>query len=100
MAEIREIKDGDKLTVSISGRLDTNTSLEIETRILGRLDGATSLLIDLSELEYISSAGLRTLLTIQKVFAPQGEMKLMNIKEKIMDIFEITGFTAVLNIVK
>ncbi|MDO5552343.1 MAG: STAS domain-containing protein [Planctomycetia bacterium] len=100
MAEIRELKEGDKLTVSISGRLDTNTSSDIESKILGMLNGVSSLLIDLSELEYISSAGLRTLLTIQKVFASQGEMKLVNIKEKIMDIFEITGFTAVLNIIK
>ena len=89
----------EKLTVSISGRLDTTTSPELEAALKDSLDTVKELVMDLSDLEYISSAGLRVLLATQKVMNKQGEMKVCGVNDVIMEIFEVTGFSDILTIV-
>ena len=64
----------------------------------GNLDGVTALVIDMAALEYISSAGLRVLLSAQKIMNKQGEMKVVHVNETIMEIFEVTGFSDILTI--
>lgn len=91
-------KKGSELTAALEGRLDTTTAPELEKALNESLDGITSLTFDMAALEYISSAGLRVLLSAQKVMNKQGEMKLINVGELIMEVFEVTGFTDILTI--
>ena len=86
------------LTLSISGRLDTTTAVELENALNESLPGVTSLVLDLAELAYMSSAGLRVVLKAQKAMNTQGEMKVVNVNEVIMEVFEITGFADILTI--
>ena len=95
---ITKKQDADKLTVELEGRLDTVTSPQLEAELRSSVNGITELVFDFSNLDYISSAGLRVLLTAQKVMNKQGEMKIKNVKPEIMDIFEVTGFIDILNI--
>ena len=95
---ITKKQDADKLTVELQGRLDTATSPQLEAELRTSVNGITELIFDLENLDYISSAGLRVLLTAQKVMNKQGEMKIKNVKPEIMDIFEVTGFIDILNI--
>ena len=95
---IESKKDAGKLTLTITGRLDTSTAPKLEETLKGSYDGVTELVFDLQKLEYISSAGLRVLLSAQKTMNKQGSMKVINVCEEIMEIFEITGFTDILNI--
>ncbi|MBQ9664821.1 MAG: STAS domain-containing protein, partial [Oscillospiraceae bacterium] len=87
-----------KLTVSLSGRLDTTTSPELEKSLHESLTGIAELVMDLSGLEYISSAGLRVLLSAQKLMMKQGGMKVTHVSETVMEIFEVTGFVDILTI--
>jgi anti-sigma B factor antagonist len=91
--------DGTKLNIELEGRLDTNTSKELEVELLPSLVGIDSVVLDFQNLVYVSSAGLRVLLSAQKVMNKQGEMTLMNVNDMIMEVFEITGFVNVLKIV-
>ncbi|MBR3570087.1 MAG: STAS domain-containing protein [Oscillibacter sp.] len=92
-------RDGGNLTVSLEGRLDTTTAPELEAELRPALkDGVTNLTIDLKKLEYVSSAGLRVLLSAQKIMNRQGEMTVRNVGSAIMDVFEVTGFVDLLNI--
>ena len=93
-----ERKD-DRLCVSLEGRLDTSTAPKLEAELKGALDGVTDLVIDMKGLRYISSAGLRVLLSAQKVMNRQGEMVVRNANEGIMEVFEVTGFTDILTLV-
>lgn len=86
------------LTVALSGRLDTTTAPELEKELKASLDGVTSLTIDMKDLDYISSAGLRVLLSTQKIMNQQGGMKVVDAGETIMEIFEVTGFSDILTI--
>ena len=86
------------MTIKLEGRLDTVTSPELEKELGGSLDGIVELIWDFSDLEYISSAGLRVLLSAQKVMNKQGTMRVTNVNESILEIFEITGFTEILEI--
>ncbi len=95
---IRMEKQADKLLLAPEGRLDTVTAPELEKTIKENLDGVTALTFDLADLEYVSSAGLRVLLSAQKAMNGQGEMKLCNVNETIMEIFEVTGFSDILTI--
>ncbi|MBQ8135273.1 MAG: STAS domain-containing protein [Clostridia bacterium] len=95
---IESKKDAGKLTLTITGRLDTSTAPKLEEELKASYDGVTELVFDLAKLEYISSAGLRVLLSAQKTMNKQGSMKVINVGEEIMEIFEITGFTDILNI--
>lgn len=85
-------KDGTKLTVSLVGEVDSMNTPEIEERLLKEVEGVTELVFDLSKLEYISSAGLRVLLQMQKIMKPVGTMVIINTTEDVMDIFKVTGF--------
>ena len=90
--------NGEVLTISIEGRLDTTTAPQLETELKKSLDGIKTLVLDIAALEYISSAGLRVLLSAQKVMNKQGEMTIKGANEAIMEIFEVTGFVDILNI--
>lgn len=91
-------QDGTTLTVALEGRLDTVTSPHLEGELRTAVNGVTELIFDLTGLEYISSAGMRVLLSAQKVMNRQGKMTIRNVKPEIMEIFEVTGFVDILNI--
>ena len=95
---ITKNQDGAALVIALEGRLDSTTAPELEKELKDALPGVTGLTLDLEKLEYISSAGLRVLLAAQKTMSRQGEMKLVNVNEIIMEIFEITGFSDILTI--
>ena len=96
--KINQVKNGTELTIALEGRLDTTTAPTLETELKNSLDGVDDLTLDFSGLEYISSAGLRVLLSAQKVMAKQGVMKLVHVSDMIMEIFDVTGFTDILTI--
>ncbi len=98
MLNIEKKKDGPELTVALAGRLDTVTAPELEKELKVCLEGVTMLSFDMAELEYISSAGLRVLLSVQKLMSRQGEIKVFHVNETIMEIFEVTGFSDFLTI--
>ena len=91
-------KTGDALVVTLEGRLDTTTAPRLEEALKVSLDGVTDLTLDLEKLEYLSSAGLRVLLSAQKTMNKQGTMTVTNVNETIQEIFEVTGFTDILTI--
>ena len=90
--------EGDKLELALEGRLDTNTAPELEKEIAGSAADVKDLTLDLEKLVYISSAGLRVLLSAQKRMNKQGSMVICNVSEEIMEIFEVTGFSDILTI--
>lgn len=95
---IQKNLDGTTLTLALEGRLDTGTSPQLEVELKRSIDGISRLTLDLGGVEYISSAGLRVLLSAQKIMNRQGEMIVRNVGESIMEVFEITGFTDILTI--
>ena len=95
---INKKQDGSALVVALEGRLDTTTAPELERELKNSLDGVTDLTLDLAKLDYISSAGLRVLLAAQKAMTKQGKMKICNVNETIMEIFDVTGFSEILTI--
>ena len=95
---ISKKREESKLTVALEGRLDTNTSPELEKVLDDSLNGVTALEFDLAGLDYISSAGLRLLLRAQKIMNGKGSMKVTNVCEEVYEIFEITGFTDIFTI--
>lgn len=97
--ELKMNKQDDKLTVAIAGRLDTLSSPEVEAQLEPALEGIKELVIDLKDLEYISSSGLRVLLGAEKAMKNRGELKIANPNETVMDIFKVTGFDSILNII-
>ena len=96
---INKTQNGATLTVAIEGRLDTTTAPQLEAELKDSLDGITELTMELSAMEYISSAGLRVLLSAQKIMNKQGEMLVTGVNETVMEVFEVTGFSDILNIV-
>lgn len=90
--------DGDKLTVALEGRLDTTTAPEFEAALKEDLPSAQSVVLDFEKLEYISSAGLRVLLTAQKEMGKKGGMVIKNVCPEILEVFEITGFADILTV--
>ena len=90
--------NGSALVLKLEGRLDTTTAPQLESELTGSLDGVTDLTLDFEKLEYISSAGLRVLLSTQKQMNNQGKMKLIHVCEDIMEVFDITGFADILTI--
>ena len=95
---INKTPEGEKLTVSIEGRLDTTTSPQLEKELSTCYEGVKELILDISALDYISSAGLRVLLSAQKVMSKQGSMTVKGASPDIMEIFEVTGCVDILNI--
>ena len=98
MLNIDKKSNASELTLALTGRVDTTTAPELESVVKQSLGGVTELIFDLAALEYISSAGLRVLLSVQKIMNKQGEMKLTHVSEDIMEIFEVTGFAEILTI--
>ncbi len=95
---VTKTKKGTELVIAIEGRVDTTTSPQLDSEIKDSIAGITKLVFDFAKVEYISSAGLRVLLTAQKTMNKQGEMCVTNCGEDIMEIFEVTGFTDILTI--
>ena len=95
---ITKKQEGTKLTLELEGRLDTTTAPELEAEVKSSLGGVEELVLDLANLEYMSSAGLRVLLAAQKVMNTQGKMTVTNVNETISEIFEVTGFDEILNV--
>ena len=89
---------GTTLTVALEGRLDTNTAPSLEAELKQSLANVTELIMDFAKLDYISSAGLRVLLSAQKIMTKQGGMKVIHVNEMIMEVFEVTGFIDILTI--
>ena len=96
--EIMQNKNESSLNITLRGRLDTTTAPQLEEAIASAITGVTTLIFDFSTLDYISSAGLRVLLSVQKQMNKQGEMKIMNVNETVMEVFEVTGFNDILTI--
>ena len=88
--------EGGRLTLTLSGRLDTNSSPAVEAGLKQSVGGVKELIFDFSGVEYISSAGRRILLAEQKVMNRQGSMKLIGVNGDVMEVFEITGFSDIL----
>ena len=95
---IDQYKNDTQMRLTLTGRLDTVTSPELEAIISNELDGVTDLTLDFAGLDYISSAGLRVLLRAKKEMAANGTMKLTGVSPMIMEIFEITGFNEILTV--
>ena len=95
---ITKTSEGTKLTLALEGRLDTTTAPQLEVEVKGNLAGVTELTMDFSQLEYLSSAGLRVILAAQKTMNKQGKMVIRHVKETIMEVFEVTGFSDILTI--
>ena len=98
MLHINKTIENGKAAVSLEGRLDTTTAPDLERELKDSLDGVNELTLDFSKLEYISSAGLRVLLSAQKRMNRQGEMKITHINEIVREIFDVTGFADILTI--
>lgn len=90
--------EGTKLTLAVEGRLDTTTAPDLETAIKDSIADVTELVMDFANLEYISSAGLRVLLSAQKTMNKQGSMVVKNVNDDINEIFDVTGFSDLLTI--
>ena len=89
---------GSALTISLTGRLDTATAPQLESELKRSVAGVTELCFDFAGLEYISSAGLRVLLSAQKVMNRQGSMVIRNVNDVVSEVFEVTGFADILTI--
>ncbi len=98
MLNINKNAAGSNLTVSLEGRLDTTTAPQLEEELKSSLDGVTDLVIDIKDTQYISSAGLRVLLSAQKIMNKQGKMVVKNPSEEVKEIFDVTGFSDILTI--
>ena len=96
--QINYNKEAEKLTVAPEGRLDTATALEFEKTLSELLNGVSDLILDMKKVTYVSSAGLRVLLKLQKIMFNQGKMKLIGVNDTVMEVLEITGFANILRI--
>jgi len=96
--EIKKTTNGNELNIAVEGRLDTTTAPLLEAELKQNIGGIEKLVFDFSALEYLSSAGLRVLLSAQKVMNRQGKMIVKNVNETIAEIFEVTGFADILTI--
>ncbi len=96
--KINKTQNEGVLTIALTGRLDTMTAPDLDAELKHSLDDVAELVFDMKELQYISSAGLRVLLSAQKAMNKQGSMKVINISDEIREIFEVTGFIDILTI--
>ena len=96
--EIKKVADGSALTIFLSGRLDAVTALAFDKELNSTLNGVSDLTLDLADLEYVSSAGLRILLKLQKRMDRQGAMRIKNIRENVREVLDMTGFSDFLTI--
>lgn len=98
MLNIKKTIENGQALFALEGRIDTTTAPELEKELKSSLDGVTALTLDMKDLLYISSAGLRVLLSAQKIMNKQGKMTVCNVNETVMEIFEVTGFSDILDI--
>ncbi len=98
MLNIEKNKNGTDFAIALEGRLDTTTAPQLEKELKADVAGVSELTFDFAKLEYISSAGLRVLLSAQKIMNKQGHMSICNVNDDIMEIFEVTGFSDILDI--
>ena len=98
MLNIQKTVENNEASFTLEGELDTITAPELEKALQQTLPGLTKLTLDFTGLDYISSAGLRVLLTAQKIMNKQGGMLVRNVNKDILEVFEITGFSDVLTI--
>ncbi len=98
MLNISMDTNGSELIVNLEGRLDTSTSPQLENDLKANIDGVSELIFDIKDLQYISSAGLRVLLSAQKIMNKQGSMVIRNSGEEVKEIFDVTGFSDILTI--
>ncbi|MEA4922439.1 MAG: STAS domain-containing protein [Eubacteriaceae bacterium] len=96
--ELVKKREGNKLLVAVSGRLDTTTAPELEAVVKTELEGITEFTVDFENLEYISSAGLRVLLMAEKTMKDNGKFIVKSVNDIIMEVFEITKFSEILTI--
>lgn len=87
------------LSIFLEGRLDTMTAPQLERVLKKEINDITELIFDFAGIEYVSSAGLRVLLAAQKVMNRQGSMTIKHVNETVMDVFEVTGFSEILDII-
>ncbi len=95
---ITKKQNGTNLEITLEGRLDTTTAPELEKELNASLDAADTLTLDFAKLDYISSAGLRVLLSAHKAMAKKGGMKVVNVNEIVSEVFDVTGFGDILTI--
>ena len=95
---ITKNRDGSTLTVALEGRMDANSAPQLKEMLKAEYETITDLTIDLEKLVYTSSAGLRVLLSAQKTMNKRGSMTIRNVSPDIMEIFDMVGFTDLLNI--
>ena len=95
---ITAVQNGTALEIALEGRLDTITAPELDAELEKRMPGADTLTLDFSQLAYISSAGLRVLLNAHKVMSAKGGMKILNVNEIVREVFEVTGFSNILEL--
>ena len=98
LINLTKTKKGTTVIISINGRIDTNTAMEFGEQVNDALDNIENLILDFSNVEYISSLGLRAILEIQKRMISQGTMKVVNANQAVMDVFNMTGFSKILTI--
>ena len=98
MLDIKKTIEGEKAFYALSGRIDSSNAPDLEQAIKASIDDVTDLTLDMKNIDYISSAGLRVLLAAQKQMNKQGKMTILNVNESVMEIFEVTGFSDILNI--
>ena len=96
--KINKTQNGTDLVIALEGRLDTMTAPELEAELKGCLGGAETLTMDFAQLEYISSAGLRVLLSAYKAMSPKGGMVVTNVNDVVREVFDVTGFADILTI--
>ena len=96
--KIDKTQNGTHLAVALEGRLDTMTAPELEKELKAALSDVDSLTMDFGKLEYISSAGLRVLLSTHKALSAKGGMKIVNVNEIVREVFDVTGFSDILTI--
>ena len=95
---IEKICNNNEITLKVSGRLDTTTAPALEAAVSEAIGGCDQLILDFAGLEYISSAGLRVLLSAHKSMAGKGGMKVTNVNEIVNEVFEVTGFSDILTV--
>lgn len=98
MLNVTKKNDKGTMTVTLDGRLDNTTSMQLESELNDSFDGVSAVVFDCHDLQYVSSAGLRVFLSLQKKLRGQSEIRITRVSEDVMDIFEVTGFVDILNI--
>jgi len=97
LAISKELK-GTELLISLDGKLNTHTASDLEAELRQNIDGVETLIIDMKNLTYISSSGLRVIMKAEQIMSRNGKMILRNVQKDVMDVFEVTGLIEDLNI--